>query len=98
VACDGSMWWRLGPVCRPTAPSRPSEELGSSFPMSSGMLLVACGKPRVAFSPLIDAWCATVQSCMGAELHAHVTASDAACPAAIDSSVVPPAVSAGAIA
>ena len=82
----------------PAAPSRSLEELGSSIPMSSGMLLAVCGEPLVAFSPMIDAWCVVVQSCMGAELSALVTASDVAYPVAIASSVGAPAASAAAIA
>jgi hypothetical protein len=66
--------------------------------MASDMLFVACGEPLVAFSPLIVVWCVAFQSRMKDDMHAHVTASDAACPDAIASSVVPPAASAGAIA
>jgi ABC-type uncharacterized transport system YnjBCD permease subunit len=85
-------------MCRHAAPSVSSEEVGSSFPMSSGMLLATCGKPLVAFMPLVTVWCVSVQSCMGDVLPAPMAGSDAACPAAIASSVVAPAANAAAIA
>jgi len=48
VGCDGSM-----PLCRPAFPSNSSLELGSSLPMSTGMLLAASGEPLVDFDPLV---------------------------------------------
>ena len=85
-------------MCRPVVPSVSSGELGSSFPKSSGMLPVACGEPLVAFDPLLTVWCVVFQSCMGVVPPAPVTASDAAYPAAIASSVVALAANAAAIA
>ena len=42
-----------GPCRRPATPSFSSRELGPSFPMTSGPLLVACGELLVAWFLLL---------------------------------------------
>jgi len=77
-----------------------SGDLGPSVPMSSGPLLVAYGELLRGLCLLlpVDATACVAQSCMGTEPPTPVPTSDAACPAAIASSVVAPVASATAIA